>query len=273
MPAAAGIGLRSPHLEPFLADRPEIGWLEVHAENHMAPAALAPLKILRQDYPISLHCVALSLGSAEGINREHLARVEKLTQILEPAEVSDHLSFSVVSGRYFNDLLPLPYTDEVLDIFANNVLQVQDVLKRRILIENPSLYLKYNLDQTSEPEFLNLLVEKTGCGLLLDLNNLVVNHHNFGWDLKAYLQTLRTEAVAELHLAGHSINDADGVTIRIDDHGSPASAETWEMLGFFLEKFGPRPCLFEWDSEIPPLSELLEQAGLAQQMLDRYAAC
>ncbi|MFZ5780908.1 MAG: DUF692 domain-containing protein [Pseudomonadota bacterium] len=270
MRAVAGIGLRAPHLSAIVRDRPATGFLEIHAENYLAasPAADA-LGRLRDDYALSVHAVGLSLGSAEGLDSAHLARLAALVRRLEPALLSDHLSWSVQGGRYFNDLLPLPYTEEALAVVARNLHQAQEAFGRPLAIENPSCYLAFAGSTLSEAEFLSELVRRTGCRLLLDINNIVVTAHNLGLDPRAWFDGLPGEAIVQYHLAGHAVNDADGETILIDDHGSPVGAQAWALFDAALARFGPRPALIEWDTNLPPLEVLLAEAEKAGQALAR----
>jgi len=264
----AGIGLRSPHLADIARERPAIGFLEIHAENYLAPSpALQAVERLRGDYPLSLHAVGLSLGSADGLDEAHLARVAALVRRLEPAWVSDHLSWSVSGGRYFNDLLPLPYTEEALEVVVRNVGRLQETLGRQVAIENPSCYLGFVHSTLSEPEFLSELVRRSGCGLLLDANNIVVTAHNLRLDAGDWLAGLPAASITEYHLAGHAVNDADGQPILIDDHGSRVSEGVWALYAEVLKRFGPRPTLIEWDTDIPPLAVLLDEAARADRVI------
>ena len=264
----AGIGLRSPHLADIARERPAIGFLEIHAENYLAPSpALQAVERLRGDYPLSLHAVGLSLGSADGLDEAHLARVAALVRRLEPAWVSDHLSWSVSGGRYFNDLLPLPYTEEALEVVVRNVGRLQETLGRQVAIENPSCYLGFVHSTLSEPEFLSELVRQSGCGLLLDANNIVVTAHNLRLDAGDWLAGLPAESITEYHLAGHAVNDADGQPILIDDHGSRVSEGVWALYAEVVKRFGPRPTLIEWDTDIPPLAVLLDEAARADRVI------
>jgi uncharacterized protein (UPF0276 family) len=268
MNRVAGIGLRSPHLAEIGRERPATGFLEIHAENYLAESpALRAVERLRADYAFSVHAVGLSLGSVEGLDEAHLARVAALVKRLEPAWVSDHLSWSVSGGRYFNDLLPLPYTEEALDTVVRNVERLQEALGRQISIENPSCYLGFAHSTLSEPEFLARLVRRSGCGLLLDANNIVVTAHNLRLDPADWLCGLPAEAVTEYHLAGHAVNDADGEPILIDDHGSRVSDGVWALYGGIVQRFGARPTLIEWDTDIPPLGVLLDEAAHADRVL------
>ena len=266
----AGIGLRAPHVAEVLATRPAIGWLEVHAENYMGEGTpLAALERLRADYPLSVHGVGLSLGSAEALNNRHLSRLHRLITRLEPALVSEHLSWSIAGGIYLNHLLPLPYTEETLAIVAQHVMHTQEVLQGRLLIENPSSYLRFAHSAIPEPEFLGELVRRTGCGLLCDVNNIYVSCCNLGGDPVAYLDALPAPAVGEIHLAGHAVNDADGQTILIDDHGAPVSDAVWALYGHALARFGSVPTLIEWDTNIPELAVLCAEAHIAECVMQR----
>ncbi|MFO1162704.1 MAG: DUF692 domain-containing protein [Reyranellaceae bacterium] len=270
MIASTGIGLRSPHLAEIARERPVTGFLEIHAENYLAGSpALQAVERLRADYDFSVHAVGLSLGSVDGLDEAHLARVVALVDRLQPALVSDHLSWSVLGGRYFNDLLPLPYTEEALAVVVRNVGRLQEAMRRQISLENPSCYLGFAQSTLSEPEFLDELVRRSGCGLLLDVNNIAVTAHNLRLDPLAWLTGLRGEAITEYHLAGHAANDADGETILIDDHGSRVSEGVWRLFGAAVERFGVRPSLIEWDTDIPPLAVLLGEAARADREVFR----
>lgn len=273
MKPAAGIGLRSPHLAEIGRDRPATGFLEIHAENHLgeSPARQA-MERLRESYDFSVHAVGLSLGSIEGLDEAHLGRVVELVKRLKPALVSDHLSWSVQGGRYLNDLLPLPYTEEALDVVVRNVDRLQEALGRRISIENPSCYLGFARSTITEPEFLTELVRRSGCGLLLDLNNIVVTAHNLRLDPRDWLKALPGEAITEYHLAGHAVNDCDGESILIDDHGSRVGDPVWALFGDALRGYGPRPTLVEWDADIPALPVLLDEAARAECMIQQARA-
>jgi uncharacterized protein (UPF0276 family) len=274
VPARAGIGLRFQHHAEVLAETPDVAWLEVHPENYLGGGpTFEILAEIRRDYPLSLHAVGLSLGSAEGLDREHLAQVARLARRLEPGLVSDHLSWSAAGGLHLPDLLPLPYTEEALAVFVRHLDQAQTALGRRILIENPSAYLAFARSTLSEAEFLGEVVRRTGCGLLLDVNNLFVTACNLGHDpaarLAALLDAVPAEAIGEIHLAGHSLRSmGDGRTLRIDDHGSPVRPEVWRLFEKALARLGPRPALIEWDRDVPPLAVLLAEAAAANARLD-----
>ena len=267
MPAKAGIGLRGVHMAEIAVRHPAVGWLEVHAENFMGfGPAFRALERLRADYPLSLHGVGLSLGGADGIDEAHLARLQRLTDALDPFLVSEHLAWSQADGVYLNDLMPLPCTEESLGTMARHVDTVQSRLGRRILVENPSAYLRYRHSPIPEPEFLAELARRTGCGLLCDVNNIYVSSRNLGFDPVAYLAALPAEAIGEFHLAGHHANPVDDQVILIDDHGSAVSDDVWALHKEALRRFGRRPTLIEWDSRIPVLDELLAEAGKADAL-------
>lgn len=264
-----GIGLRAPHLTEISNDRPSIGFLEIHAENYLAPtAALHTVERLRCDYPLSIHAVGLSLGSVDGLDEAHLDRVAALVERVEPMLVSDHLSWSSMGARYYNDLLPLPYTEEALAVVVRNVQRLQERLGRRVSIENPSCYLGFRHSTLSEPEFLAEVVRRSGCGLLLDANNVVVTAHNLRLDPAGWLKDLPVHAVTEYHLAGHAVNDADGEPVLIDDHGSRIDDRVFELFGEMVHRYGRRPTLVEWDTDIPALDVLLGEARRAARMLE-----
>ena len=262
---AVGVGLRLPHMAEIAATRPQIGFLEVHAENYMAETpALDRLLELRRDYPVSLHGVALSLGSAEALDRGHLVRLKALIEQVEPVLVSEHLAWSAIGGVYLNDLLPLPYTEASLDLFCRHVEEAQEALGRRLLIENPSSYLRYRGSHIPEAEFMTEISCRTGCDILCDVNNIYVSAFNFEFDPIAYLHALPVEAIGEIHLAGH--HAAEGVDILIDDHGSRVAEPVWDLYAAALRRFGPVPTLIEWDTNLPVLDVLLEEARRAEEV-------
>ena len=264
---SAGIGLRAPHVAEIAAVRPKLAFLEVHAENYMAETvALDRLLELRRDYPVSLHGVALSLGSAEELDCVHLGRFKALIECIEPMLVSEHLAWSAIAGAYLNDLLPLPYTEESLDLFCRHVEEGQEALGRRLLIENPSSYLRYRHSCIPEPEFLTQVARRTGCGILCDVNNIYVSAKNFGFDPITYLDALPAEAIGEIHLAGH--HAAEDVDILIDDHGSRVAEPVWDLHAAALRRFGPVPTLIEWDTNFPALEILLDEVRHAQKLAE-----
>ena len=260
----AGIGLRHQHAAEFIATRPAVGWVEVHAENYFGGGpALAGLEQVRRDYPVSLHGVGLSLGGTDPLDERHLARLAGLIARIQPALVSEHLSWTTAGGAYLNALLPLPYTEEALELICARVDQVQAALGRRILIENPAVYLTFNDSPMSEPEFLAALAARTGCGLLLDVNNVHVTAENCGLDADAYIDDLPADAVGEIHLAGHHRNEIGDAVVLIDDHGSPVASSVWRLYVRALRRFGRVPALVEWDSNLPALTVLLDEARKA----------
>jgi uncharacterized protein (UPF0276 family) len=270
VPVSAGIGLRHPHFREMAATRPTIGWLEVHSENFMHEGAEPDLlDDLRRDYPVSLHGVGLSLGGADPVDKAHLARLKALVDRIEPALVSEHVSWSIADGAYLNDLLPLPYTDEALANLIDHIDAAQSALGRRILIENPSTYFQYRCSEMSEELFIAEAVRRSGCALLLDVNNVFVSAANHGTDADAYIAAMPIEAIAEIHLAGHTVKSIDGVEIRIDDHASPVSDPVWALYRRTIARCGPVPTLIERDAEIPALDALLSEAAMAQDILTR----
>lgn len=272
LPVSAGIGLRAPHMREIEKRLPTVGWLEVHAENYMNEGVGArALGRLRQHYPLSLHGVGLSLGSANGVDATHLSRLAAACHRYEPAAVSEHLSWSSSSGIYLNDLLPVPYDFESLRIVAANVARVQDVLKRTIMIENLSAYVGFTQSTMSEPEFLAALVRQTGCQLLLDINNVYVSAVNLGFDARSYIAAIPADAVAEIHLAGHVENTTAHGSVLIDNHGSKVSPEVWSLYAYAIARFGRRPTLIEWDSDIPSLNVLLGEAMWADLLANAIA--
>lgn len=266
----AGVGLRAEHQRVFLEERPRCGFLEVHSENYMSDGGprRRALFDLRRDYAISLHGVGLSLGSAEGLSADHLRRLKTLVDDYQPFLVSEHLAWSRFEGLYLNDLLPLPYSEESLELVCRNVERAQEALGRPILMENPSSYLTFASSVIPEAEFLAEVVRRTGCRLLLDVNNLYVSTANCDLDTSAYLAALPGAAVGEIHLAGHSRQPFGGHSLLIDDHASRVSAPVWALYTRVLGQLGPRPTLIEWDSDLPALPVLLEEAAKAQGLLD-----
>ncbi len=273
--ACVGIGWRQPHYETLLARRPALGFIEVHSENFFADGGLtlAVLDAGREAYDVSLHGVGLALGSAAGLDEQHLARLARLVERVQPRWVSDHACFARVgSGLHAADLLPIPFNDESLALMARHVEQVQQRLRWPVLVENISAYAGWAGDTLAEPEFFNLLTQRSGCGLLLDVNNLVVNARNDGLAPEAaareamrWVDAIRPGSVGEIHVAGHC-EQTDGLVI--DDHGSRVRDEVWQVYAHAIRRFGPTPTLIEWDTAVPELDVLLDEAGRA-----RAAAC
>jgi hypothetical protein len=237
---------------------------------------LAYLEAIRRDYPVALHGVALSLGSAEGLDERHLRRLAALADRIDPALVSEHLAWNASGDTHFADLLPLPLDEESLAVVCRNVEHAQQVLGRRLLLENPSSYLRYRHSSIPEWEFMREVAARSGCAILCDVNNIYVSACNHGFDALAYLRALPAGAIGEIHLAGHRVRDlGDGRSIRIDDHGSRVAPEVWSLYAEAVALFGPRPTLVEWDTEVPPLAVLLEEAAHAERILkgERAHAC
>ena len=270
IPRRAGIGLRTPHYREILATRPDIGWVEVHSENYFCDGGqpLYFLDCIRRDYAVSLHGVGLSLGSVGPLDTEHLARLKRLVARVEPGLVSEHLSWGAVGGRHLNDLLPLPYTEEALTVVCRNVQQTQEALGRRILVENISSYLRFRHSTIPEPEFIAQVVARTGCGLLLDVNNIFVSAANHGFDARAYLAAIPAAAVGEIHLAGH---DRSGELL-IDTHGTRVAPPVWALYRQTVARLGPVPTLIEWDNDIPPLPVLLNEMQTADRLMEERHA-
>lgn len=267
-----GVGLRSPHIDYFLEHSPPLSWLEVHSENYFQHRSLMRKKLerLSQQYHISCHGVGLSLGSVERIKPAHLSQLQHLVQAIDPIFVSDHLSWSQTGGHYFNDLLPLPYTEEALRIFSRNVLEVQDALKRPLLIENPSSYLAFNHSTIDEWTFLSEVQQRTDCRLLLDINNVHVSSFNHGFSCDTYLSEIPAHAVDEIHLAGFTKKQLDHGEIWIDTHNQPVSNEVWQLFREWVTKNGSRRTLIEWDSDLPEASVLLAEAEKAHDILEPF---
>jgi uncharacterized protein len=263
-PAVPGIGLRSAHHQDVLERRPAVGFLEVHAENYMGGGRpVAALERLRHDYEFSVHGVGLSLAGAEALDLRHVDRLAALCARLQPALVSEHLAWSRVGGRYLNDLLPLPYTEEALGVVADHVAIVQQRLRRPLLIENPTSYIRFVDSSIPETEFLSELARRTGCHLLCDVNNIYVNCRNHGGNPVAYIKALPSAAVREIHLAGHSVNHAGGRPVWIDDHAGPVAGAVWDLYGHAVRRFTGAATLIEWDCRLPTLDELVGEARTA----------
>jgi uncharacterized protein (UPF0276 family) len=274
VPPRAGIGLRAEHYTSMLGELPAIGWLEAHSENYFGDGGkpLYYLEKLRTYYPLSLHGVGLSIGSTDPLSQAHLRRLRTLIQRYQPGLVSEHLSWGSVGGRYNNDLLPLPYTEEALDHMCARVEEVQDFLGQRILIENVSSYLQYAHSTISEWEFLGELARRSGCGILLDVNNVYVNSRNHGFEAIEFIDNIPAEHVEEMHLAGHTLNSFDDGQLLIDTHNRPVSEEVWHLYETALRRIGLVPTLIEWDTDLPPLDALLAEAEKADDIMERSSA-
>jgi uncharacterized protein (UPF0276 family) len=272
-PTSAGIGLRLPHIEEAVATQPSVGWLEIHPENFLVnPHASELLVALANHYRISVHTVGLSVGSATGLDRRHLARVRALVDRVDPVLVSGHLAWSTHGAEYLNDLLPLPYDEETLTLVSDQLSQVQDGLGRPFLLENPSSYVGFAGSTMTEVVFLNELVERTGCRLLCDVSNVYVSAHNMGYDAHAYLDGLPADAIGELHLGGFTREEDEatpGSDVLIDTHATRVAEPAWNLYAYAVRRFGRRPTLIEWDNEIPDLSTLVEEARRANDVAAR----
>jgi uncharacterized protein len=264
-----GVGLRAPHYRELLARDRCVDWLEAHSENYFGEGGydLHVLTRLRERYPISLHGVGLGLGSASGFSAEHLDQLAGLVRRIEPCLVSEHLCWGATDGQVFNDLLPLPLTRAALDLIAGRVARMQDVLQRRVLIENVSSYLRFAGDDYDEAAFLNELASRTGCGILLDVNNFYVNQCNLGVDAAAQIEAIDPAHVAEIHLAGHQVTDL----AVIDHHGARVADAVWSLYEQALRRCGQVPTLIEWDTELPLLDVLIDEATRARQRFDARA--
>jgi len=269
LPLGAGIGLRSSHMQKLLDTRPALGWVEVHSENYFGHGIpLAYLLRARELYPVSLHGVGMSVGSTDALDLAHLGDLKSLIDAVEPVLVSEHLSWGSVGGQHLNDLLPLPYTEEALDHVVARLAEVQDRLGRSILVENISSYLQLCDSSIPEWEFLAEVATRSGCGILLDVNNIYVSAVNHGFDPREYLRAIPTWAVQEIHLAGFTRNRFGDSEILVDTHSRRVAPAVWRLYAEALARFGRRPTLIEWDSDLPPLSVLLDEAAKAQRLLE-----
>ncbi len=274
IPATAGMGLRAEHYQDVVNTHPPVGWLEVHSENYFGEGGIPHyfLEKIRCDYPISFHGVGLSLGSVDPLNLNHIAKLKTIINKYQPGLVSEHVSFSSVDGRFFNDLLPLPYTEEALTLLCDRVSQTQDILQRQILMENPSTYVEFVHSSQHETEFLQLLAQHTGCGLLLDINNVYVCSQNHGFSALDYFQNFPFEHVGEVHLAGHTVKTFEDGQILIDTHDHLVCDDVWKLLDAVAPQLGNTPLLIEWDTDLPELSLLTEEANRANQIVSKYHA-
>jgi hypothetical protein len=269
---SAGVGLRLPHLAEVVATRPAVGWLEIHPENFLAnPHATELLTELARGYPISVHTVGISIGSADGIDRAHLRRLRTLIDALDPALVSGHLAWSAYQGAYLNDLLPLPYDEATLRTVVEHLDEVQDGLGRAYVIENPSTYVAFRTSTMTELEFLNALVDRTGCRLLCDVSNVYLSGHNMGYDAYRFIDGLPADAIVELHLGGFTPEEDaanPGATLLVDTHADRIAEPVWDLYAHAVRRFGAKPTLIEWDSDIPPLATLVGEAHRADAVRD-----
>lgn len=272
LPASVGVGYKPQHLNDILDDAGPVAWLEIHAENYMGDGgpAIAQLKRLSEQFPISCHGVGLSIGSEGPLDKDHLARLKKLVNWLDPASFSEHLAWSSHDVGFLNDLLPVPYDEATLSKVSEHIDQVQEAVGRQMLLENPSTYVQFARSTMEETDFLREVVARTGCGLLLDVNNVFVSATNQNYHPKAYLDAFPTEHVGEIHLGGHEEDsDEHGAPLLIDAHNNPVVDPVWALYDYTLSLTGPIATLIEWDNDVPQWSELRDEAVRAQETLGR----
>jgi len=272
LPNRPGVGYKPQHFSDIMQDASPVEWLEIHAENYMGQGGrpIAQLRHLAENFPISVHGVGLSIGGADPLDKEHLNRLKYLCDWLNPDSFSEHLAWSTHDGHFMNDLLPLPYTAQTMQRVADHVNQVQDVIGRKMLLENPSAYLAFEESTLSEIELLNEVVNKTGCGLLLDINNVFISAMNQKTQPRDYIDQFPLEHVGEFHLGGHDEDeDETGAMLLIDSHGREMAEPVWELYKYTLSKSGPRPSLIEWDANVPQWPQLAAEAVRAAEFLDQ----
>lgn len=270
LPHKPGVGYKAQHFADILDNPGSVGWLEIHAENYMGMGGrpLAQLRHLAEEFPISVHGVGLSIGGESPLDPEHLARLKHLVEWLNPTVFSEHLAWSTHDGSYFNDLLPLPYTKETLTRVADHIDQLQNTIGRQMMLENPSSYLKFAESTWSEPDFLREVAERSGCGLLLDVNNVFVSATNLEYDPRDYINEYPLDKVGEIHLGGHDEDEDDhGKPLLIDSHGAEVVNPVWALLDHTLALSGPRPILIEWDTDVPEWPVLSAEADRAATAL------
>lgn len=270
LPKAPGVGYKPQHYNELRANPGPVRWLEVHAENYMGDGGrpLAQLAALREDFAISVHGVGLSIGGQTPLDVDHLARLKRLNDRVEPADFSEHLAWSTHGAEFLNDLLPLPYTQDTLNLVCDHIDQVQEVLGRRMLLENPSSYLAFAESTLSETEFLRMVTQRTGCGLLLDVNNVFVSATNLNTDPVSYINDFPLDVIGEMHLGGHDEDeDEHGAPLLIDSHGAAVADPVWALLRHTLSLTGPMPLLIEWDNDVPEWPVLRAEAMRAAEAL------
>ena len=270
LPAAPGVGYKPQHFNALRAEPGPVKWLEIHAENYMGDGGRphAQLRALRDKFAISVHGVGLSIGGEGPLDRDHLARLKRLVDWLEPASFSEHLAWSTHGAEFLDDLLPLPYTNDTLARVAEHIDMVQNTLGRQMLLENPSSYLAFAKSTWAETEFLAEVTRRTGCGLLLDVNNVFISATNLGYTPQGYLDAYPLDTVGEIHVGGHD-EDADdtGQTLLIDSHGRETADPVWDLLAHSLKGTGPAPVLVEWDNDVPDWPTLRAEADRAAHAL------
>jgi uncharacterized protein len=270
----AGTSFKHEHLAAILEDGLQDGFFEVHAENYMGAGGPPhrALNAIRERYPISLHGVCMSIGGPDALDARHLARFSELVARYQPALVSEHLAWSSHGGTFFNDLLPLPYTKATLDKVCEHIDQVQESIKRPMLLENPSTYIAFASSTMIETEFIRAVAQRTGCGLLLDVNNVFVSATNHGYPARAYIADFPLEFVGEIHLAGHSEQQVGHAPLLIDSHDRAVADPVWALYRDVIARTGPMPTLIEWDSQLPAWAELRAQALAARRIVSTHAA-
>lgn len=269
---STGIGLRAQHHEEIISRLPSVGWFEAHSENYFGPggAHREYLSQIRTHYELSLHGVGLSIGSTDPLNLQHLRKLKRLVNEVEPMFVSEHLSWGSWGGRHLNDLLPLPYTEEALQHMTARVREVQDALGCQILLENVSSYLRFKCSEVPEWEFMAVLAQESGCAVLLDVNNVYVNAMNHGFDPHSYLDGIPRTIVKEFHLAGHTVARIQERDILVDTHNTPVCDDVWSLYAAAVKRFGPLPTLIEWDADIPSLETLQSEAAKADWISEPF---
>ena len=277
LPTSIGVGFKSQHFNDILSGPHPVGWIEIHAENYLGVGGrpISQLQHLRAELPISVHAIGLSIEGEAQLDKEHLARIKHLCDWLEPASFSEYLAWSTHAGNFLNDLLPLPYNEKTLKQVIGHIDHVQATLGRQMLLENPSSYLQFPESTYSEPAFLNAVVVQTGCGLLLDVNNIFISCHNLKMSAEAYLNELNCAAVGEIHLAGHSRDLLDqGEHLLIGSHAAPVADPVWRLYENILRRTGPKASLIDWDTNVPEWSvlnsEVMQAACLLEQQICKY---
>lgn len=273
IPSLVGIGLRGEHEQSVLAERPDIGWLEVHSENYFGAGGrpATQLQRIRGRYPISLHGIGLGPGNTDPLDRAHLSKLRALVDAVNPVRVSEHLCWNAHDGRHFSDLLPLPYTHEAASHVAGRIDAVQQLLGRQLLIENVSTYVEFEAGELTEWDFLLEVVRRCGCGILLDVNNVYVNACNHGFDPHDFLDAIPGNLVGEIHVAGHTRRKVNGRTLLIDTHDQAVSPAVWSLYGRLVARIGGKPTLLERDANLPPLGALIDEARIAERLLREHA--
>ena len=272
IPARGGVGLKAPHYKQILEERPDLGFFEVHAENYMGDGGppFRYLEAICEHYPLSLHGVGLSIGAARPLDVEHLRRLRSLIDRYQPGLFSEHLAWSTHDTGFLNDLLPVPYTTETLQNVISHIEQVQDALGVQMLLENPTTYLAFAESTIAETDFIAEVAKRTGCGLLLDVNNVFISATNQQWDAHAYIDAFPLKHVKEIHLAGFNPElDEKSRPLLIDTHDRPVDQDVWNLYEYVTLRTGPVPTLIEWDSDVPSVEELLAEAQRAESIMLR----